>query len=88
MVEEYGEDNRYLSTVVLWSDKQPRTFRKSAWLFCYLWIYLNKDHLYYLPMGIPEGLVRLSCGIEDADDLIVDLEQVFAHLESNMQVSK
>ncbi|WP_411740266.1 PLP-dependent transferase [Peribacillus sp. S4] len=39
-------------------------------------------------MGIPEGLVRLSCGIEDADDLIADLERVFVHLESNMQVSK
>lgn len=39
-------------------------------------------------MGIPEGLVRLSCGIEDADDLIAELEQVLAHLESNMQVSK
>ncbi|MGE8018501.1 PLP-dependent transferase [Peribacillus frigoritolerans] len=39
-------------------------------------------------MGIPEGLVRLSCGIEDADDLITELEQVFTHLESNMQVSK
>lgn len=29
-------------------------------------------------MGIPEGLIRLSCGIEDKDDLIADLEQAFA----------
>ncbi len=27
--------------------------------------------------GIPEGLIRLSCGIEDADDIIADLEQAF-----------
>jgi cystathionine beta-lyase/cystathionine gamma-synthase len=26
-------------------------------------------------MGIPDGFLRLSCGIEDADDLIADLEQ-------------
>jgi len=26
-------------------------------------------------LGIPDSLVRLSCGIEDADDLIADLEQ-------------
>ncbi len=26
-------------------------------------------------MGIPEGLIRYSVGIEDADDLIADLEQ-------------
>lgn len=26
-------------------------------------------------MGIPEGLVRYSCGIEDVDDLIADLKQ-------------
>ena len=29
-------------------------------------------------MGIPEGLVRYSVGIEDARDLIADLEQAFA----------
>jgi len=27
-------------------------------------------------MGIPEGLIRYSTGIEDPDDLIADLEQV------------
>jgi cystathionine gamma-synthase len=36
-------------------------------------------------MGIPEGLVRLSVGIEDVEDLIADLEQAFTHLA---QVSK
>ena len=30
--------------------------------------------------GIPVGLVRLSCGIEDAADIIADLEQAFAKL--------
>lgn len=29
-------------------------------------------------MGIPEGLIRYSTGIEDADDLIADLEQALA----------
>jgi cystathionine beta-lyase/cystathionine gamma-synthase len=28
--------------------------------------------------GIPEGFVRLSCGIEDAEDLVADLEQALA----------
>ena len=31
-------------------------------------------------MGIPEGLVRYSTGIEDADDLIADLEQALSLL--------
>lgn len=31
-------------------------------------------------MGIPEGLVRYSAGIEDVDDLIADLDQALAHL--------
>ena len=31
-------------------------------------------------MGIPESLIRYSTGIEDADDLIDDLEQALAHL--------
>jgi cystathionine beta-lyase/cystathionine gamma-synthase len=26
-------------------------------------------------MGLSDGLVRLSCGVEDGDDLIADLEQ-------------
>jgi len=29
-------------------------------------------------LGITQGLVRLSCGIEDKDDLIADLEQALA----------
>ncbi len=31
-------------------------------------------------MGLSDGLVRLSCGVEDAEDLIADLEQAFAKL--------
>jgi cystathionine gamma-synthase len=31
-------------------------------------------------LGIPEALVRYSCGIEDVDDLIADLEQALAGL--------
>jgi cystathionine beta-lyase/cystathionine gamma-synthase len=29
-------------------------------------------------MGLTDSLVRLSCGIEDAEDLIADLDQAFA----------
>jgi cystathionine beta-lyase/cystathionine gamma-synthase len=28
-------------------------------------------------LGISDGLVRLSCGVEDTEDLIADLEQAF-----------
>ncbi len=28
--------------------------------------------------GIPAGLVRMSCGLEDKEDLILDLEQALA----------
>jgi cystathionine beta-lyase/cystathionine gamma-synthase len=31
-------------------------------------------------IGLGEGLVRLSCGVEDTDDLLEDLEQAFAGL--------
>jgi cystathionine beta-lyase/cystathionine gamma-synthase len=31
-------------------------------------------------IGLGEGLVRLSCGVEDTEDLIEDLEQAFAGL--------
>lgn len=31
-------------------------------------------------LGITDGLIRLSCGIEDAEDLLADLEQAFAAL--------
>ena len=30
-----------------------------------------------IAMGLTDSLVRLSCGVEDADDLIADLEQAF-----------
>ncbi|MHB1630089.1 MAG: trans-sulfuration enzyme family protein [Bacilli bacterium] len=33
-----------------------------------------------LRMGLPDGMVRLSVGIEDADDLIADLSQAFERL--------
>ena len=29
-------------------------------------------------LGIADGFIRLSCGIEDADDLLADLERGFA----------
>ncbi len=38
-------------------------------------------------LGISEGLVRISVGIEDTEDLIADLEQAFAHLESASSIS-
>ncbi|MBM6620189.1 cystathionine gamma-synthase [Micrococcaceae bacterium RIT802] len=31
-------------------------------------------------LAVPENLLRLSCGIEDAEDLIADLEQAFTRL--------
>ena len=31
-----------------------------------------------LKMGITDSLIRLSCGIEDADDLLADLEQALS----------
>ncbi|MFT9849388.1 cystathionine gamma-synthase family protein [Aneurinibacillus sp. REN35] len=38
-------------------------------------------------MGIPEGLVRLSVGIEDTEDLLADLEQAFEHMAAQMQLA-
>ena len=32
-------------------------------------------------MGLTDGLVRLSCGVEDGDDLIADLEQALAAVD-------
>jgi cystathionine beta-lyase/cystathionine gamma-synthase len=29
-------------------------------------------------LGISDGLIRLSCGVEDVDDLLEDLEHAFA----------
>ncbi|KQB92693.1 MULTISPECIES: cystathionine gamma-synthase family protein [Geobacillus] len=37
-------------------------------------------------MGIPEGLVRVSCGIEDIEDIIADFEQAFQHAESLLKI--
>jgi len=37
-------------------------------------------------MGIPEGLVRYSAGIEDVEDLIADLDQAFQSISSNIKV--
>ncbi|MDM5198105.1 cystathionine gamma-synthase family protein [Fictibacillus enclensis] len=37
-------------------------------------------------MGIPEGLIRISCGIEDIEDIIADFEQAFLHVESGLKV--
>jgi len=31
-------------------------------------------------MGLTDSLIRLSCGVEDAEDLIADLEQAFARV--------
>jgi cystathionine gamma-synthase len=39
-------------------------------------------------MGIPEGLVRLSVGIEDLEDLIADLDQAFNHLTNILEGEK
>ncbi|WP_017187586.1 PLP-dependent transferase, partial [Alkalibacillus haloalkaliphilus] len=37
-------------------------------------------------MGIPEGLIRYSAGIEDIDDLINDLDQAFKKLPKELYV--
>ena len=31
-------------------------------------------------LGLTEGMVRLSCGVEDTNDLLQDVEQAFAGL--------
>ena len=31
--------------------------------------------------GVPAGLVRISCGLEDKEDLIADLAQALARIE-------
>ncbi|QQE79032.1 cystathionine gamma-synthase family protein [Alicyclobacillus sp. SO9] len=36
-------------------------------------------------MGIPENLVRYSVGIEEADDLLADLQQALAYAQSQVQ---
>ncbi|GAF63332.1 cystathionine gamma-synthase [Bacillus sp. TS-2] len=37
-------------------------------------------------MGIPEGLIRVSCGIENSEDIIADFEQAFASVEAGLKV--
>ncbi|MCH5585785.1 cystathionine gamma-synthase family protein [Shimazuella sp. AN120528] len=37
-------------------------------------------------LGISEGLVRISVGIEDTEDLIADLKQAFKYLESKNEI--
>ncbi|MBO1000460.1 cystathionine gamma-synthase family protein [Bacillus sp. SD075] len=37
-------------------------------------------------MGIPEGLIRVSCGIEDSEDIIADFEQAFKLIKSTLHV--
>jgi cystathionine beta-lyase/cystathionine gamma-synthase len=32
-------------------------------------------------IGLTEGLVRLSCGVEDVEDLLGDLEHAFGGLD-------
>jgi cystathionine gamma-synthase len=36
-------------------------------------------------IGLAEGLVRVSVGIEDIEDLLADLEQAFAYLEKSFR---
>lgn len=38
--------------------------------------------------GIPAGLIRLSVGLEDPDDLIADLDQAFSRLMEKEEGSK
>jgi cystathionine beta-lyase/cystathionine gamma-synthase len=39
-------------------------------------------------LGLSEGLVRLSCGVEDTQDLIADLEQAFAGIDGAAKPAK
>ena len=39
-------------------------------------------------LGISDGLVRLSCGVEDTDDLLADLEQAFEGLPASAGARK
>jgi len=38
-------------------------------------------------MGIPDGLIRISVGIEDTDDLVADLEQAFEKLNQSQSLT-
>lgn len=37
-------------------------------------------------MGIPEGLIRVSCGIEEIEDIIADFKQAFLHVKDVLKV--
>jgi cystathionine gamma-synthase len=37
-------------------------------------------------MGIPEGLIRVSCGIEEIEDIIADFKQAFLHVKEVLKV--
>lgn len=37
-------------------------------------------------MGIPEGLIRVSCGIEEIEDIIADFKQAFLHVKEMLKV--
>lgn len=37
-------------------------------------------------MGIPEGLIRISCGIEEIEDIIADFEQAFQAVGGTVEV--
>jgi cystathionine beta-lyase/cystathionine gamma-synthase len=37
-------------------------------------------------LGITEGLIRLSCGVEDVDDLLEDLDNAFAGVDTSVAV--
>jgi cystathionine gamma-synthase len=37
-------------------------------------------------MGIPEGLIRVSCGIEEIEDIIADFKQAFQHVKDVLKV--
>jgi cystathionine gamma-synthase len=37
-------------------------------------------------MGIPEGLIRISCGIEEIEDIIADFDQAFDYVENELKV--
>jgi cystathionine gamma-synthase len=42
--------------------------------------YWDKDPEERRALGITDSLIRLACGIEDAEDIIADLERAFAAL--------
>ena len=41
---------------------------------------MNEEQL--IAAGIPAGLIRISCGLEDKEDLIADLAQALSAIEN------